>query len=69
MWARVRGLTADPTQVSVALLGLEQITRQDGHDPYVRVMHAYPRYYSNEGVYSSDIVSVSDRAMRIISGR
>ena len=69
VWARVRGLCADPTQVSMALLDLEQITRQDGDDPYVRVMHAYPRYYSNEGVYASEIVSVSDRAMRIISGR
>ena len=69
VWARVRGLCADPTQVSTALLDLEQITRQDGHDPYVRVMHAYPRLYSNEGVYAFNIVSVSDRAMRIISGR
>lgn len=71
VWARVRGLTADPTQVSVALLDLEQITRQDGHAPYVRVMHAYPWLwlYSNEGVYAFNIVSVSDRAMRIISGR
>ena len=69
VWAKVRGLCADCTQESMALLDLEQITRQDGYDPYVRIMHAYPRYYSSEGVYAFDIVSVSDRAMRIISGR
>ena len=53
----------------MVLLDLEQITRKDGYDPYVRVMHAYPRYYSSEGVYASDIVSVSDRVMRIIHTR
>lgn len=66
VWARVRGLCADYTQESTALLDLEQITREDGYDPYVRVMHAYPRCYSSEGVYAFDIVSVSDRALRII---
>lgn len=66
VWARVRGLCADRTQVSTALLDLEQIARQYGYDPYVQVMHAYPRDYGNEGVYASEIVSVSDRAMRII---
>ena len=66
VWARVRGLLADHTQVSTALLDLEQIARQDGDDPYVQVMHAYPRDYGNEGVYAFEIVSVSDRAMRII---
>ena len=69
VWAKVRGLCADYAQESTALLDLEQITRQDGYDPYVRVMHAYPRYYSSEGVYASEIVSAPDRAMRIISGR
>lgn len=66
VWARVRGLCADRTRESMALLDLEQIERQDGYDPYVQVMHAYPRYYGNEGVYASEIVSVSDRALRII---
>lgn len=66
VWARVRGLCADRTRESTALLDLEQIARQDGYDPYVQVMHAYPRDYGNEGVYASSIVSVSDRAMRII---
>lgn len=66
VWARVRGLCADRTRESMALLDLEQIARQDGYDPYVQVMHAYPRDYGNEGVYASEIVSVSDRAMRII---
>lgn len=66
VWAKVRGLCADRTRESTALLDLEQIERQDEHDPYVQVMHAYPRDYGNEGVYASEIVSVSDRAMRII---
>ena len=66
VWARVRGLCADRTRESMALLDLEQIARQDGYDPYVQVMHAYPRDYGNEGVYAFEIVSVSGRAMRII---
>ena len=65
----MRGLCADCTQESTALLDLEQIMRLDGYDPYVRVIHAYPRDYGNEGIYASEIISVSDRAMRIISGR
>ena len=69
VWARVRCPYEGRTQVSMVLLDLEQITRQDGYDPYVRVMHEYPRCNSRGGVYACDIVSVSDRAMRVISGR
>ena len=66
VWARVRGLRTKHTDESVALLDLEQITRSDKYDPYVRVMHAYPRDYGNDGIYATEIVEAPDRAMRVI---
>lgn len=70
VWARVRGLRQKHTDESMALLDLEQITRTDKYDPYIRVMHAYPRDYDNGGVYATEIVHVySDRAERVINGK
>lgn len=70
VWARVRGLRRKHTDESMALLDLEQITRLDKYDPYVCVLHAYPRDYGNEGIYATEIVHVySDRAEKIINGK
>ena len=70
VWARVRGLRQKHTDESMALLDLEQIVRSDKYDPYVCVLHAYPRDYDNEGIYATEIVHVyNDRAERIINGR
>lgn len=70
VWARVRGLRTGRMDESMALLDLEQITRSDKYDPYISVVHAYPRDYGNDGIYATEIVHVySDRAERIINGK
>ena len=68
VWAKVRGLRTRRTDESVALLDLEQITRSDEYGTYVRVMHASPRDYWNDGVYATEIVEAPARAMRVIRG-
>lgn len=68
VWAKVRGLRTRRTDESVALLDLEQITRSDEHGTYVRVMHASPRDYWNDGIYATEIVEAPVRAMRVIRG-
>lgn len=70
VWARVRGLRVGRMNESMALLDLEQIYRSDKYDPYIRVMHAYPRDYGNDGIYVAEIVHVySDRAEKVINGK
>lgn len=67
VWVRVRGLRSRRTDESMALLDLEQINRSDKYDPYISVMHAYPREYDNDGIFASEIVHVySDRARAVI---
>lgn len=68
VWAKVRGLRTRRTDESVALLDLEQITRSDEYGTYVRVMHASPRDYWNDGIYATEIVEAPVRAMRVIRG-
>lgn len=68
VWVRARGLRFGWRDESMALLDLEGITRcKDGSGAFVAVVHAYPRDYGNDTVYTSEITHVYDpHAKRIL---